>query len=306
MPDIWLDVDTAITVPVNMLQLISDSDFKTPDETIAYNEAGMDLNWNFVSSNGVQTQTNVVPTIGGNYDWSHKGNAMYNIAIPASGGASINNNAEGYGWFTGVCTGILPWKSPIFGFRAAALNNALCDGGDELDVNVTKISDTSQTAGDIAALISALNDLGVADIRTAVGMAAANLDAQLAAIAGYLDTEIAQIISDIAALNDLSAANVQSACDSAITANASIVATLADTNQLQSLFVGGLAEITSKPADAAGVIYKLAYAFHMLCNKSTYNKSTFAHNTTKADGTGSIAARTVTDDGTIVTTSAIV
>lgn len=52
---------------------------------------------------------------------------MYSIEIPASGGASINNDTEGYGWFTGVATGVLPWRGPIIGFRSAALNDSLCD-----------------------------------------------------------------------------------------------------------------------------------------------------------------------------------
>jgi hypothetical protein len=71
---------------------------------------------------------------------------MYSIEIPASGGASINNDTEGFGWFTGVATGVLPWRGPIIGFRAAALNDALCDGGDLLDVNVTQFAGTNATA----------------------------------------------------------------------------------------------------------------------------------------------------------------
>jgi hypothetical protein len=45
-----------------------------------------------------------------------------------------------------------------------------------------------------------LNDLSASGIRSAVGLASANLDTQLAAIAGYLDTEIASISSDLATL----------------------------------------------------------------------------------------------------------
>ena len=56
-----------------------------------------------------------------------------------------------------------------------------------------------------------LNDLSQADVRTAVGLATANLDTQLAALAGYIDTEVAQIISDIAALADPTAAEIADA-----------------------------------------------------------------------------------------------
>lgn len=128
MADMYFDVDAAITeCPVNLLALIDDTDFKTRETAIAYNAAGMDLVWNFVTSAGVFTQTAVTPTTAGNYDWTHQGDGMYTIEIPASGGASINNDTEGYGWFTGLVTGVLPWRGPVIGFRSAALNDSLCD-----------------------------------------------------------------------------------------------------------------------------------------------------------------------------------
>lgn len=127
MPDIWIDVDVAIVVPVNVLALIDDTDFTTRETGIVYNSAGMDLVWNFITTAGVQTQTGVTPTTGGDYDWTHLGDAMYSLEIPASAGASINNNVEGFGWFSGLVTGVLPWRGPTIGFRAAGLNNLLVD-----------------------------------------------------------------------------------------------------------------------------------------------------------------------------------
>jgi len=125
----WLDVDVALAeVPINCVSLIDDTDFKTREESVVYNQAGLDLVWNFVTSTGAYTQTAVTPTdTGGDYDWVNQGNGMYSIEIPASGGASINNDTEGYGWFTGYATGILPWAGPIIGFRAAGLNDKLTD-----------------------------------------------------------------------------------------------------------------------------------------------------------------------------------
>jgi hypothetical protein len=112
---------------VNLLPLIDDTDFKTRETAITYDQAGMDLVWNFVTSAGTYTQTAVTPTTGGDYDWAHQGDGMYSIEIPASGGVSINNDTEGYGWFTGFCTGVLPWRGPVIGFRASGLNDLLCD-----------------------------------------------------------------------------------------------------------------------------------------------------------------------------------
>jgi hypothetical protein len=163
MADIYFDVDTALTeVPVNVLPLLDDTDAKTIEDAVAYNAAGLALNWHFVTSAGAYTVTAVTPTTAGDYDWTDQGTSgIYTIEIPASGGASINNDTEGYGWFTGVATGILPWRSPIYGFRAAAINDALTDGGDTLDVNVTTIAANAITATAINA--DALTAAKVAD-----------------------------------------------------------------------------------------------------------------------------------------------
>jgi hypothetical protein len=128
---IWMDVDTAIaSAPVNAMPLVDDTDFKTIEAAVTYNQAGLALFWNFTTTGGVTTCTAVTPTTGGTYDWTDQGTSgLYAIEIPASGGASINNDTEGFGWFTGMATGVLPWAGPIIGFRAAALNNSLVDAG---------------------------------------------------------------------------------------------------------------------------------------------------------------------------------
>lgn len=151
MPDIWLDVDVALAnVPINTLPLIDDTDFTTIEAALVYNQAGLVLNWHFVTSAGVKTTTAVTPTTAGVYDWTDDGTSgTYSIEIPASGGASANNDTEGTGWFTGVATGVLPWAGPRIGFRAAALNNALIDGGDVLDVSVTELGGVAQSLTDL-------------------------------------------------------------------------------------------------------------------------------------------------------------
>lgn len=128
MSMIWMDVDTALAeVPVNVAPLTDDTDFKTIETAVAYNQAGMALYWHFITTGGSYTATAVTPTSAGNYDWAHQQQGMYTIEIPASGGASINNDTEGFGYFTGFATGVLPWRGPTIGFRAAGLNNALID-----------------------------------------------------------------------------------------------------------------------------------------------------------------------------------
>lgn len=129
MPDLWMDVDAALSeVPINLVALIDDTDFKTREESVVYNQSGLDLLWNFVTPAGAMTQTAVTPTdTAGAYDWVNQGNGYYTIEIPASGGGTINNDTEGFGWFSGFATGILPWRGPVIGFRAAGLNNVLVE-----------------------------------------------------------------------------------------------------------------------------------------------------------------------------------
>jgi len=126
MADIWYDVDAALAeVPVNILPII-DTAGEDIEEALTYDEDGLDLNWNFITPAGAFTQTNVTPTTGGVHDWAHAGNGMYTIEIPASGG-TINNDTEGFGWFTGKCTASLTWRGPICGFRDSDLNDKLIE-----------------------------------------------------------------------------------------------------------------------------------------------------------------------------------
>ncbi len=126
---IWMDVDAVLAeVPVNILSLIDDTDFKAREEGVTFDQAGMDLVWNFITPAGAQTQVAVTPTTGGgDYDWTSQTNGIYAIGMINTGGASANNDTEGFGWFTGFATGVLPWRGPVIGFRDAALNNLMIE-----------------------------------------------------------------------------------------------------------------------------------------------------------------------------------
>ena len=188
MPDLYMDVDAALSeVPVNVMPLLDDSDFKTRETAIAYNESGMDLVWNFVTSAGAYTQTAVTPTTGGNYDWAHQGDGMYSIEIPASGGASINNDTEGYGWFTGVCDGVLPWRGPIIGFRDSDLNDKLLDSAWSATRGLAGTA-LPDAAADAAGGIP-ISDAGGLDLDTYLGRITANVatEAKQDTIDGIVD-----------------------------------------------------------------------------------------------------------------------
>jgi hypothetical protein len=132
MADIIMVVDTAVLLPVNLLPLLDDTDFKTVEDAIAYNAAGMDLRWNFVTPAGVITSTPIVPTTAGVYDWAHLGDGMYTIELPASGGGGPNNNAAGFGWISGRITGVLPFRGPVIQFSPAHIAHGLVTGTEYL------------------------------------------------------------------------------------------------------------------------------------------------------------------------------
>ena len=94
MADLWMDVNAALSeVPINLMPIVVAAG-TTIDDGVTYNEAGLDLNWNFITTAGAFTQTNVTPTdTEGVHDFVNQGNGMYTIEIPATGG-TINNDTN--------------------------------------------------------------------------------------------------------------------------------------------------------------------------------------------------------------------
>ena len=99
-------VDTAIVVSVG--PLIDDTDFKSLETAIAYNKSGMSVDLFRETATGV-TKDDLTLTSGGVNDWTHKGNAVYEIEITAA-----QNNTEGTLWVVGICDGVLVFESPPF------------------------------------------------------------------------------------------------------------------------------------------------------------------------------------------------
>ena len=226
MADIWFDVDTALAeVPVNVLPLLDDADAKTIEDAVAYNAAGLALNWHFVTSAGAYTVTAVTPTTAGNYDWADTGTSgVYTIEIPASGGASINNDTEGYGWFTGVATGILPWRSPIYGFRAAAINDSLCDtnttgllapttAGRTLDVTATGAAgiDWGNVENPTTALNLSGTNIDVDQVVASVSGAVGSVTGAVGSVTGNVDGNVVGSVGSVAS-GGITAASLAADC----------------------------------------------------------------------------------------------
>ncbi len=199
MPDLWLDVDVGLAeVPVNIMPLLDSTDFIAREESVVFDQSGLDLVWNFVTTAGAMTQTAVTPTdTAGVYDWVSQGNGMYSIEIPASGGASINNDTEGFGWFTGFATGILPWRGPVIGFRAAGLNNVLIDDAHSVTRGLAGTALPAAAADAIGGL--PISDAGGLDLDAKLAATNEVTAARMAALTDWIDGNRLDLILDIIA-----------------------------------------------------------------------------------------------------------
>lgn len=129
MPDIWYDVSTSIScIPVNKVAILDSGDAVTRMTSVSASGDGIDLRWNWVTTDGQHKQSTItVTSAGGSAEWINLGGGMYGISWVTSA-----NSAPGFGWFTGVATSCLPWAGPVVGFRAASLNNTLIDDSTQI------------------------------------------------------------------------------------------------------------------------------------------------------------------------------
>ena len=203
MADIWLNVDSAVVVPLNILPFTDDTDFKSIETVVS--ASSLWVCWNFSPTAGSPTQSAFVPaTI---YE---RGNGIFTYNIPSSAG-TINNDTEGFGWFTGSGVGLLPFRSPVYGFRASILNDNLIDNAyplasasrvEAIQTTVNGIPTTSYTA-----LISTrmsgsyLNSLG----------SASRVEAIYSEMAGVDDvwTSASRTLTSASGLNIASASRVE-------------------------------------------------------------------------------------------------
>ena len=135
-------VDTAIIMVVG--PVIDNTDFKTLEEEIAYNAAGMDVSLIVEKTDGTSTVTAITLTSGGTSDWTHKDGGYYEIEITAA-----QNAEEGIAYVRGVCTGVLPFESPRYDIVKANIYDSLVKGTDLIQTDLTQIGGTAQSALDL-------------------------------------------------------------------------------------------------------------------------------------------------------------
>ena len=120
-------VDTAIVMIVG--PCIDDTDFKSLEEAIAYNAAGMDISLIVEKTDGTTAVTAITLTTGGTSDWTHKDGGYYEVEITAA-----QNAEEGIAFLRGLCTGVLPFESAHYDIVKANIYDSLIKGTDKLQV----------------------------------------------------------------------------------------------------------------------------------------------------------------------------
>jgi hypothetical protein len=148
MADIRFPVNVALAgVPVNVVPLVDSSTGATIQGAVTYNQAGLALRYHFVTTAGAYTVASITPTTGGLYDWVDPGDSgIYTIEMPISGGTTNGMNTRtGFGWFTGVATSILPWRSPVYEFAPPNVVYSLTDGVEWLEA--TTLANKATTSG---------------------------------------------------------------------------------------------------------------------------------------------------------------
>jgi len=135
-------VDTAIVMVVG--PCIDDTDFKSLEESIAYDAAGMDVSMLVEKTDGTSAVTAITLTTGGTSDWTHKDGGYYEVEITAA-----QNAEEGIAYLRGVCTGVLPFESPRYDIVKANIYDSLVKGTDVLQTDLTQIGGVAQSATDL-------------------------------------------------------------------------------------------------------------------------------------------------------------
>lgn len=144
---------------------------------------------------GVGTPPTVAEIADGVWDEARAGHTT--VGSFGQGVASVQGNVTGsVGSVTGNVGGNVAGSIGSLATQAKAdvnaeADTALADYDGPTHAELTSEIDSVQTD------IAALNDLDAAGIRSAVGLASANLDTQLTTIDDYLDTEIAAILAAV-------------------------------------------------------------------------------------------------------------
>lgn len=181
--------------------LIDDGDFKSVEESVAYNATGIDVD---VIKGVTKADVTLANSAGDGY-WRHVANGYYAVTL-----STTDTGTLGRLRVTFEATGVLPcWE--CFVVVPANIYDSLIAGSDKLYVDAVEISSSSTAADDVEAnignldaSIAGLNDLSAADVNAQVDAALADydpptkaeLDAGLAGITAPSASDVADAVWD--------------------------------------------------------------------------------------------------------------
>lgn len=126
--------------------VINASDFITRIEDLAFDAPGMELDVILEAADGTTSTTPVIPTSGGDYDWTPTDQGYYELELPASLGATFNNTEEGALTVVGYATGAMPFRSVTYDVVAEDVYDAMVRGTGEVTFPRTSTEQQSLTA----------------------------------------------------------------------------------------------------------------------------------------------------------------
>ena len=177
-------VDSAIVMVVG--PCIDDTDFKTLEEAIAYNAAGMDVSLIVEKTDGTTAVTAITLTTAGTSDWTHKDGGYYEIEVTAA-----QNAEEGIAHVRGVCTGVLPFESIHYNVVKANVYDSWIKGTDVLQTDVTQWLGTAAAPPTVAGVPEV-------DITHWIGTAAAT-----PTVAGVPEVDVTHMAGGVQTVTDL-------------------------------------------------------------------------------------------------------
>ncbi len=130
---------------------LDDTDFKTEENSIAYNAAGLVVEAVLEKADGTIYRSTITPTDPASspdqdYDWKFIGRGTYELELPASGGAHYNNGSLGILTVHAIATDVLPFQSVSYDIVPEDVYDAIVRGTDNLHTNVQKIANDSGAA----------------------------------------------------------------------------------------------------------------------------------------------------------------
>lgn len=193
MPDLRYLIDNTLRVPVNLLPLVSNGDFRTIDLAVPNSAAGMSLQFNLMSHSGLQRVIPVRPNASSNFEWRHEGLGYYTVLVAPSGNSILTSNSIVQGFFSGVTASLLPFRGPSIIILPTNVVQQTLDGTQDAFARLGAPAGAS-TAADIASIAAQATTL---DARAdTLGQAVTAIRTVVDAVNVAVDTEIAAILAD--------------------------------------------------------------------------------------------------------------